>query len=482
MTPRTGGTLRISAPADIQPKNTPYLIIPANGRLIPLVYDTLVSYDPQLTARPRLATSWEWSQDARRLTVHLRPGVNFHSGRPFTSAEAKFNLEHVRDPSVGSQWARYASLMTISTPDAATLVMDYDAPVKSSFDALAGVFMADPQTLDDTQAGHGFVGTGPFRFQEWVQGDHFSVSRNPDYWQPGKPYLDQVEQRVMPDLQAAVTALETNNVDWVSGVPGQDAVRLQHDPTYQVLPSDTGGLYYYVGLDLSFAALADQRVRQAFSYALNRQRMIDSALYGFGRPASIVWPRQSPGYDAAQDQTYTYDLTRARQLLQAANWDPATVVPLALAKSQPETVTMAEIYQADLATIGVNVVMQEIDDADFISRLANGRFGGAWMYVMAFMNFSPATFLNSSLAVRIPNPSHFGVQRYQDLVALINSATDDQQLKGPLHELTQIMLDEPFVVPIAEARSPSLARSAVHNTDVWDIWGDPAYEEIWLDQ
>ena len=126
LTPRTGGTLRIGRPGDIVPAGAPFLLTAANVHLFTLLYDTLVSYDAQLTPQPRLATSWQWSTDARRLTLTLRPGVKFHTARPFTSADAKFNLEHLREPAVGSQWRTYANAMHISTPDPSTLVIDYD--------------------------------------------------------------------------------------------------------------------------------------------------------------------------------------------------------------------------------------------------------------------------------------------------------------------------------------------------------------------
>jgi peptide/nickel transport system substrate-binding protein len=185
--PRTGGTLRISQPADIVPFGTPYRFSGANLHLLTLVYDTLITYDTQLTPHSRLATGWTWSPDALRLTLNLRENVRFHSGRPFTSGEARFNLEHVRDPSVGSQWLNDANLMHVSALDSTTLVIDYDKPVKSTFDALTATYMADPMSLDDTNAGRTFVGTGPLRFQEWAQGDHVTFARNNDYWQSGKP-------------------------------------------------------------------------------------------------------------------------------------------------------------------------------------------------------------------------------------------------------------------------------------------------------
>jgi peptide/nickel transport system substrate-binding protein len=358
--PQPGGVLRISQPADISPAGTPYQFTGGNLHLLTLVYETLVTYDTQLMPRPRLATAWTWSPDGRRLTLTLRSGVRFHSGRPFTSSEAKFNLEHVRDPAVGSQWRNYAILMRISAPDAATLVIDYDAPSKSTFDALTATYIADPMSLDDTNAGRGFVGTGPFRFQEWVQGDHATFIRNRDYWQANRPYLDQVHLQITPDPQAALVALESGNVDWMAGVPGLDARRLQGDPNYQVMLTASGSEFYYVGLDLTVPVFADRRVRHAFGYALNRSRMVDTALLGFGRPASIPWPRQSLGYDSAQDQTYTFDLDKARQLLASAGWQSGTTVELSLVNTTAVTRAMAQIYQADLSSIGVNLSIQEL--------------------------------------------------------------------------------------------------------------------------
>jgi peptide/nickel transport system substrate-binding protein len=482
--PRSGGILRISKPGDIVPAGAPFVLTSSNIHLFTLLYDTLVSYDTNFTPRPRLATSWQWSPDSRRLTLNIRSDVKFHTGRPFTSDDAKFNLEHLRDPSVGSTWRNYANLMHISAPDPGTLLIDYDTPVKSSFDALAWTFMADSQTLDQTNTGRAFVGTGPFRFQEWVQSDHLTVTRNSDYWQPGRPYLDKVELDIMTDPQSGVVALESGSVEWMSGVPGPAARRLQDDPTYQVMLTANGGTYFYVGMDLTVPALADKRVRQALSYALNRQRMVDTALSGFGRPASILWPRQSAAYDPTQDQTYTFDLTKARQLLDAASWDSNTIVPLYLGNLIALNVPMAEIYQADLASIGVKLDVQRVENGDFVSRILNGKFDGTWMTSMAFMNLSPATFLSSAAPVRLPNTSHFDNQRYRDLIDQANVETDEQKLRALLHEVTQIMLDEAWVAPIAESATtttgPEVARSSVRNA-TWDPLGLFAYQDIWLD-
>jgi ABC-type transport system substrate-binding protein len=144
---------------------------------------------------------------------------------------------------------------------------------------------------------------------------------------------------------------------------------------------------------------------------------------------------------------------------------------------------MAQIYQADLSTIGVDLSIQELQNADFLSRLLTGGFGGAWMVGMGFMNLSPATFLTSALTVRRPNPSHFDTPRYAQLIDQIVAETDDQKLKALLHEVTQIWLDEAFVLPIAEGAGrdtgPEVARASVRDV-TWDPFALFSYDDVWL--
>jgi ABC-type transport system substrate-binding protein len=144
---------------------------------------------------------------------------------------------------------------------------------------------------------------------------------------------------------------------------------------------------------------------------------------------------------------------------------------------------MAEIYQADLATIGVNLTIQELGTADFLLRFLAGSFGGAWLLGMGFMNLSPATFLTSAITVRRPNPSHFDTPRYAQLIDQITAEVDDQKLKMLLHDVTQIWLDEAFVIPIAEGASRDsgleVTRASVHDV-TWDSFGLFGYDGVWL--
>jgi peptide/nickel transport system substrate-binding protein len=226
-------------------------------------------------------------------------------------------------------------------------------------------------------------------------------------------------------------------------------------------------------------------VRQAIAYAVDRQRLVDTALYGFGRPAAIFWPRQSIAYDVTLERTGTFDLAKARQLLTAAHWDTNATITLFVANASFPTQAMAEILQQDLARIGVQAVVQKVDAVEFLTRLQKGQMGGAWITNVGFMNQSPATFFLSAFAVRTPNSSHFESSRYTQLIDLSRTESDDQNLKTQMRELTQIMLDEAFVVPIAETASKGLGLEAAHANVkgvTWNNSGSFAFQDIWLDQ
>jgi ABC-type transport system substrate-binding protein len=145
---------------------------------------------------------------------------------------------------------------------------------------------------------------------------------------------------------------------------------------------------------------------------------------------------------------------------------------------------MAEILQADLAAIGVRSVVQNLGLPDFVSRLQKGQFRGAWILSMSWMNLSPPTMFNAALPVRVPNGSNFASPRYQMLINRALATTNDQELRQSLEGLTQIILDEAFILIIAEGfgqdNGPEVARSTVRNVTT-DRVGFVAYDELWLE-
>ncbi|HEU0168353.1 MAG TPA: ABC transporter substrate-binding protein, partial [Chloroflexota bacterium] len=191
--PKTGGTLRFAQTAN--PVSIDGNSIAGGGNETGwLVFDRLTTYDLNLKPQPMLAESWDIAPDYKTFTLHLRKGVTYHSGRALTSDDVKYTILRLRDSSVGSGiLAGFSNwFTTIDTPDANTIVLKSDAPHPTFFDAIELINIVDKQNVEGPDAKSKIVGTGPWVFQEWALGDHFSVVKNKNYWRSGVPYLDGI--------------------------------------------------------------------------------------------------------------------------------------------------------------------------------------------------------------------------------------------------------------------------------------------------
>ncbi|MBV9579487.1 MAG: ABC transporter substrate-binding protein, partial [Chloroflexi bacterium] len=242
-TPRSGGTLRMGIIGDY-PTLEGETVAPISQDNLWGVWDRLIAQDVTTQPRPMLAESWDVSPDHTQITFHLRQGVKFHTGRELTSDDVKFSLQRLQDPKVASSMlGRSRTMSAWDTPDRYTIVVTANRPWPDAFDLIQYVNIIDPETF--ASAGLATpVGTGPFKFQEYQQGDHLTLVKNPDYWMTGRPYLDRIVTSVFSNSQSAITQLEAGALDVVDAPPVVDTVRLATDAQYQVLVNNvTGGFW-----------------------------------------------------------------------------------------------------------------------------------------------------------------------------------------------------------------------------------------------
>jgi len=207
--PRSGGTLRTAISGDPASLDG-HLFAAGRFDTTWLIYDRLTEYDLNVQPQPRLAESWELSNDARRLKLNLRKGVTFHDGREFTSDDVKWNFLRVRDSKVGagafvnqSNW-----FSSFDTPDKNTIILNADEPRPLVFDFFERLNMLDKNLMETEEWKTKANGTGPFKFVEWIQGQHFITAKNPNFWLSGRPYLDGVRTVIVraPKLVNVVPA------------------------------------------------------------------------------------------------------------------------------------------------------------------------------------------------------------------------------------------------------------------------------------
>ncbi|HET7602528.1 MAG TPA: ABC transporter substrate-binding protein, partial [Gemmatimonadales bacterium] len=333
-----GGTFIDSSLADIQSMH-PFLTEEVTtGTVVGLVYETLVGGDPR-TGQPvptQLADSWDIAADGRTYTFHLNKDATWHDGTDFTAQDVVFSADALANPDAGSVYTgsfvdTFESWRAIDD-DTFELVAK-DPTYTTLFDIFSFYIIPKhlwenvPLTEWRTDPGatgtdpSRVVGTGPFRFREWIQGDSVTLDRNDDYY--GKvPNIDTYVLRVWPDQTALVNALLNGEVD-VATLEAADLGALQGNPDIAVAEYPTRSFAYYeFNLDPDVTTKwQDQRVRQALLYALDRQSIVDNILLGHAEVAQGTQPVVSYAYAPDQvETTYTYDPERATQLLAEAGW------------------------------------------------------------------------------------------------------------------------------------------------------------------
>ena len=378
VTPKTGGTLVWAIGSDIANLDG-HLLTSTNYETVFRAYDRLTALDEQGQPQPQLAESWDLSSDAKQLKLSLRKGVQFHTGREFTSEDVKWNILRVRDPKVasGSFVTQSGWFSTMETPDKYTMLATFDAPRPAIFDFFQLLNMVDPVTMQGPDAAMKSVGTGPFVLVEWSQGDHITFAGNKNYWQSGRPYLDGIQTPIIKDPAAMIAQLEGGAIDVADAPLIRDFNRLKTDPKYQGLVNSRDGQHFILAPNTTVAPFDNKVVRQALRFAIDRKRMNDVALLGVGQPKALPWLPGSLAYDEAKSNANGFDLDKAAALLSQAGVSgfEMDLLPLVIF---PEIDTYVQIYQSDLAKIGITANILHLDFATWLDLVNNARYHGMY--------------------------------------------------------------------------------------------------------
>jgi peptide/nickel transport system substrate-binding protein len=425
------------------------------------IFDRLVDLDASLQPHPALAESWEVNPDFTQVTFHLRKGVTWHSGRPFSSEDVAWNYNRIKgDRKIdgGIKANFFTSLASIDTPDANTVVLHASQPWPAIFNVLAWTNLIDPQTPPEQNQP---VGTGPFSFVEWIQGDHITLKKNPNYWQSGKPYLDGIQIRIFTDPQAMVSELEGGGIDVAILPLLRDAVRLAKDAKYQVVYNQNSGS---VNLLLAqtkdgSAPTGNQVFRQALNYAMDRKRWTDTVLLGVGTPKALPLAPTSPAYDATKDQAYAFDLDKAKSLLAQSGVSNPTV-EVQYNASLPDYATVLQIYQQDLAKIGVTLTLKGQEAVAFIDQLFNSKFSGLAANGSLFGQMHPAFFWGNAYYSPNANWASFKSDQYSQIADGLLKETDPAKQKQVYAQWVDFILDQSWAMPYSNTvpRTATTAR------------------------
>jgi peptide/nickel transport system substrate-binding protein len=453
---KSGGTLRWGQVGDLVTIDAIFWS-PVSNNTLGQVNEMLIDYDDDLKIMPRLAESWEQSSDNTSIKLNLRKGVQFHSGREFTSDDVEYNVLRARDPknpyaavvAVGSAW-----WTSIDKPDKYTVILKSEKPRPGVFDFLQYLRILDKDTMEGPDATTRVVGTGAFKFVEWVPGDHFTLVKNPNYWEGGHPYLDGVNITIFRDAQAMVAALESGTLDVADLVPIPDADRLRNDSKFKLYQTHDLGQYFYGTVNAGKPPTDNKLVRQAISYAIDRKRFTDTVMKGFtGEPRALPWAKSSPAFDAEKNKAYAFDLDKAKSLLAESGLSNIEFdISWALAGYAAEYEQLATIIQGDLAKIGVKTNLKPTDPPTFTQQgLGNNPpFNGMRLSAGAFTQLFEAgsEFALSRTYGYASNAAGFYDDRWTQLASSVATEPDAARRKQLYGEINDYLLDQSFTMAI----------------------------------
>jgi len=371
---------------------------------IPLtsVYDTLVvrALDPEGGEQflPSLAQSWEVSDDGLTYTFHLRHDVIFHDGTPFNAEAVRANIERIVNPETKSQKAVFllGPFDSVEVVDEYTVAIHLSAPYAPLLDGLAQVYlgMASPTALEKWGPDYQFhqVGTGPFKFVEYVPNDYLTLVRNDDYnWgpalydHPGPAYLDEIEFRFFTDPAGRALALEAGDADVMGEMPPLDAARLRQDSRFVIIPIAIPGQSLGFILNTQRPPLDDVRVRQALLFATDREAIVQAIFGGESPAATGPLTAVTFGYDPSLAERYPYNRDEAVALLEEAGWTDADGDGVREQEGRPLTLDaalmtwgsvpeVAQLLASQWAEIGVSLRTETLTYPAALEAAREGRY------------------------------------------------------------------------------------------------------------
>ncbi|MEL6620601.1 MAG: ABC transporter substrate-binding protein [Pseudomonadota bacterium] len=420
------------------------------------VFEGLTRFMGDGSVVPGLAESWEISDDGLSYTFKLRSGVTFHDGTTMDAEDVKFTLDRIiAEDSVNAQKALYSAISSVEVVDPQTVRLTLSEPNGNMLFNLAwgdAVIVASESIENIKQMP---IGTGPFKFDQWTQGDSIRISAYDGYW-GDTPALTQATFKFISDPTAAFAAMMAEDVDVFTGFPAPENLpQFEADPRFQVLVGSTEG-ETILSTNNKQPPFDDVRVRQAVAHAIDRQAIIDGAMFGYGTPIGTHFAPHNPAYVDLTSGS-AFDPDKARALLAEAGMADGFETTLHL---PPPSYARrgGEIIAAQLADVGIKAEIINVEWAQWLETVFRGKNFGLTI-VSHTEPMDIGIYANPGYYFQYDNDA------FQDLIAKLN-ATTDPDLR------TQMMADAQKIIAEDAVNGYlfQLAQLSVAKAEVQGLW------------
>lgn len=352
------------------------------------LYDSLVWVDEEGNVVPALAEDWEISDDGTEYTFHLREGVTFHNGEPFTADAVVFSWERGSGPEMTYNY-HWQQAEAVEKVDDYTVKINTGEPKPLFMRIMALRWAIVPPKYIEEVGDEGFaehpVGTGPFKFVEWAKGDRIVYEANLDYWEEGVPKVKNLIFRPIPESATRVAAIQTGEVDIVQRLTAEEAQSLLGAANVKVIRYPTDRVFYIAFNNLTSGEgqpTEDPLVRQAMNYAVDVDAIIDALFSGYARPSTGFVSPANFGWDETLEP-YGYDPDKARELLAEAGYPDGFSMGFACPSgAYINFEQVCEAVQGYLAEVGIETELELMESGQYWDLEANKElpplFGDGW--------------------------------------------------------------------------------------------------------
>jgi peptide/nickel transport system substrate-binding protein len=496
--PKRGGSMTIMFA--VEPPMLVSLVNTSSLTCTAKVTEGLLWYDHALQPHPQLATAWTISPDQKTYTFTLRQGVKWHDGHDFTSADVAASLAILKKSHPRGR-STFAHLAEVQTPDDHTVVLQLDAPIPYLIKGFAAAETpivpkhiydgTDPFTNANNSAP---IGTGPFRFKEWVRGEHAIYVRNDDYWDSPRPYLDQLVVKFIPDAASRSAALESGEVDlgYRTPVAYSDLDRLR---AAGKLEFETKGYEYnnnVNGLEFNMDSptLSKLAVRQAITHAVNTAAICKTIYYGTFDPCPVPIAPNSE-YHSSEPSPYPFDVAKAEKLLDEAGYPRGAdrtrfSMTFEVGPVVEEGRRLGDFLRAALARVGITLEVRLSDAGGYYKRVYTDRDFD--MCCTPFSNiYDPSVgvqrvYWSKNIIKGVPfsNTSYYRNARVDELLEAAAIETDPAKRHAEFNEFQHIVLQDAPDINIGVPRWVTIYNKRVqgHSIAADGIEGSLAYTHI----
>lgn len=466
--PVYGGTLTVAVPTDPDGLDPHRTAAAATDEIAVNIYEGLVGADPKGNVVPALAREWKISPDGTEYTFFLKDKVYFHNGRELTADDVKFSLERIMAPETAHpRAADFGAIKEIQVIDQKTvkiILSRYDAAFLSTLAAVNAAIVPREAVAELKEKP---VGTGPFKFVEWLPQQQVKLVRFDKYHENGLPYLDEVVFKIIPEPATALMNLKTGAIDVIPRLEGEHAAEVEKGAETKIF-SGPQNLVQLMAINNARKPFDDRRVRQAIVFAIDKKALLDGAAWGYGTLVGSHMSPQSPYY-VDLNAAYDYDPEKAKALLAEAGYPNGFETTITLPEPYQFHRRTGEIIADQLSKVGIKANLKVVEWGKWLDEVYKQRQFD--LTVIGHVGkLDPHGVLGRYASDRKDNYMNFKSEEVDRLLKEGLAAVDPEQRKKIYGQVQRILAQEVASFYIMDPHQIVALRKNVQGWEIFPVY------------